>query len=51
MAYLFRFWMRGSEKADMRRLRRIELMAGHRLAAVNPAVRVFSARAKAPKTA
>lgn len=48
MAYLFRFWMRGSEKADVRLLR-IELMAGHRDATVNPTVRVFSARAKTPK--
>lgn len=48
MAYLFRLWMLGSGKAEDRRLRRIESIGGHRLAAVSPAVRVFSARARRP---
>jgi hypothetical protein len=44
MTYVLRFWMLGSYRTDARRLRRIELIRGHRLATINPAVRVFSAR-------
>jgi hypothetical protein len=46
MAYLLRFWMRGSYKAEAQRLRRIDLIRGHQLETVNPTIRVFSARAR-----
>jgi hypothetical protein len=43
MAFVLRFWFLGSSKAEVRRLRRIDVIKGHRLAMANPAVRVFSA--------